>query len=229
VSPAGRAPLAARDAYRLWAPNYDTENPVTMLDQMAVERLTPRVSQHALLDAGCGTGRRLPSADSEAPHLAIGIDIVPEMLRSGRGRSANHRLVCGDTEALPIAGGLFDTVWCRLVVGHLSTVVPSYREFGRVCRRRATIVVTDFHPSASAAGCVRGFHDVEGNAHVVEHNVHQLHDHEEAAASAGFRLDACLDMTVGSALAPAYEHAGKHDEYDEQLGTPLVLALRFVR
>jgi malonyl-CoA O-methyltransferase len=230
MSPSEPAPLDAREAYRLWASTYDTENPVSVLDQIAVDQLTPDVSQQILLDAGCGTGRRLPSTGAAAPNLAIGIDIVPEMLRAGRKREGESQiLAAGDIEALPVSDGICDTAWCRLVMGHLQSIAQSYREFARVCRRQATLVVTDFHPAAAAVGYVRGFHDADGNGHIVRHHVHQVDDHKEAAAAAGFRLDARLDMTVGKAVAPAYELSGKRGEYGDQLGVPLVLALRFVR
>lgn len=53
------AVLATRAAYRLWAETYDEENPLTTLDESAVRAFTPELQGLDLLDAACGTGRRL--------------------------------------------------------------------------------------------------------------------------------------------------------------------------
>ncbi|MFW6078218.1 MAG: hypothetical protein ACODAE_01265, partial [Gemmatimonadota bacterium] len=63
--PAAHAALPARDAYRLWARTYDeAETAVSALDELAVRRLTPPLDGLTLLDAACGTGRRLPATNA---------------------------------------------------------------------------------------------------------------------------------------------------------------------
>ena len=74
------APLAARDAYGLWAPTYDRETAVSALENRGVGALSPPLSGRALLDAGCGTGRRLPSPSPDGPSLVVGLDLVLGML-----------------------------------------------------------------------------------------------------------------------------------------------------
>ena len=82
------------------APNYDVENPVTALDQIAVDQLTPPLTDRTLLDAGCGTGRRLPSPSDTGLRLAVGVDLVREMLLANRDSAALRRAVLtGDVRA----------------------------------------------------------------------------------------------------------------------------------
>lgn len=81
-------PLPAREAYRLWVDTYDAENPITVLEQHAVRMLTPPLAGGWLLDAGCGTGRRLPRTGGRGPRRVVGVDLVFEMLRHARTRSS---------------------------------------------------------------------------------------------------------------------------------------------
>ena len=92
-------PLPVREAYRLWAETYDYENAITALENEAVTHLTPPIAGRALLDAGCGTGRRLPTT---GPQRAVGIDLVRELLTMGRSRPKPPTLVSGDIRALPL-------------------------------------------------------------------------------------------------------------------------------
>ena len=221
--------LTARQAYRLWAPNYDVENPVTALDQIAVDQLTPPLTDRTLLDAGCGTCRRLPSPSDTGLRLAVGVDLVREMLLANRDSAAPRPTVLtGDVRDLPLASDVFDLVWCRLSIGHIKEIALVYREFARVTRRGAVIVVTDFHPAAAREGHVRRFRDAAGNSHVVEHYPHQVDDHEQAANAVGLRLEARLECSVGPDVRSYYVNAGMTQQYEEQQGLPLVLALRFM-
>lgn len=223
------AVLGTRDAYRLWSDTYDAENPLTVLDEAAVRMLTPELEGLDLLDAACGTGRRLVFRDG-APRLATGIDLVFEMLARGRrvaGRPA--ATASADVRALPFPARRFDVAWCRLAAGHLPALMPLYAELSRVLRPCGYAVVTDFHPEAIRRGHARIFRDAAGTPHTVAHVVHDAAEHEEAAARAGLAFDAGGWLTVGSEVRPFYERAGRLDRYARDAGMPLLLAMRFAR
>ncbi len=226
----GATPLPAREGYRLWAPTYGRETPVTALDQAAVETLCPSLAGRSLLDAGCGTGRRLPQPGPDGPRLAVGIDLVPEMLAAGLGRTSRGCLVAvGDLAALPIRERTFDIVWCRLAIGHIADLTAVYRQLAGVACPGAQIIISDFHPVAAAAGHLRSFRDGAGRLQVIQHYIHQPVEHERAAAGAGLSLKARLDLCVGPAVKPFYTDAGLLEQYERQQGMPVVLALRFRR
>ncbi|HEU0054293.1 MAG TPA: class I SAM-dependent methyltransferase [Longimicrobium sp.] len=218
------AALAPREAYRLWAPVYEGETAVSYLDDLLVAELTPPLAGKRLLDAGCGTGRRLRAAGGAA--LATGADLTWEMLSAG---GAGGRAAAADVRALPFADAAFDVVWCRLVVGHLPSLDDVYAELARVCRPGGTVVVTDFHPDAAAAGHTRAFRDARGERREVEHRVHLPTTHLRDAGAAGLRLTARRDGAVGEALRPFYAAAGRLERYTADEGLAIVLALAFQR
>lgn len=222
------APLAPREAYRLWAPVYEGETAVSFVDDRLVAALTPPLPGQRLLDAGCGTGRRLRGLDAA---LVAGADLTWEMLACGRAAedAAPPLLAAADVRALPFASGAFDVVWCRLVVGHLSTLHEAYAELARVCEPGGRVIVTDFHPEAARAGHTRSFRDGGGRLHHVEHHVHLPRDHRRAAKAAGLELAARRDGCVGADLRSFYERAGRLDRYAADTGLRIVLALAFNR
>jgi malonyl-CoA O-methyltransferase len=215
--------LAAREGYRLWAPSYQAETAVSHLDDLLVARLTPPLAGLSLLDAGCGTARRLRRAGAA---LAVGADLTPEMLAAS-GDPAG--LAAADVRSLPFASASFDVVWCRLVIGHLPRTDAAYAELARVCRRGGTVIVTDFHADAVAAGHRRTFRDPSGATREVEHHVHPPQAQAAAAADAGLHLTAREDGEVGPELRHFYAAAGRLAAYEEQRGLRIVLALAFRR
>lgn len=226
-TPPAAVTLPPREAYRLWAPRYQAENALTTLENAAVRAATPSLRGRALLDVGCGTGRRMDGAGP--PERTVGVDLVFEMLTAGEAPRGEMRLIAADVRALPLSEGAFDVVWCRLVLGHLGSLDEAYNELARVAANGATLIVTDFHPAAISAGHTRTFRDDAGVLHAVEHHVHLPAQHVAAAARAGWSLAGMDEPAVGPAVRAFYQDAGMMEHYRVQLGLPLVLLLAFVR
>jgi malonyl-CoA O-methyltransferase len=210
--------LRAADAYHAWAPHYATETAVSRLEAFTVDALDLPSRCAWLLDVGCGLARRL--RDTTATN-AVGVDLVPRMLQYA---TTPVPRAAADVRALPFAAAVFDMVWCRLVIGHLAELETAYAELARVCRRGGTVLVTDFHSAAVAAGHRRTFTDATGHTHEIEHFVHTPDAHAEAARRAGLVLSVREDAAVSPPIRSFYEDAGRLHRYEEQLGLPLVLA-----
>jgi malonyl-CoA O-methyltransferase len=211
----------------MWAPGYEPENAVTFLEDNLVRALGPSPAGKRLLDAGCGTGRRLVETGALR---AVGVDLSPEMLEQGR---ANHRLAAatlieGDICDLPLAGAGFDLVWCRLALGHVADLELAYRELARVTQPRGEVIVTDFHPAAHAAGHRRRFR-VGEDVFEVLHHCRSKDEHAEAARKAGLNLREWAEAPIGPEVRKFYDEKGRQDAYQEHAGLPVVLALAFVR
>lgn len=213
--------VSVRAAYRVWADTYDAETVVSALDEQAVTALTPARAGTRLLDAACGTGRRMRGADTST----TGIDLVFEMLAAGR-REENLRVANADLRELPFAAETFDVVWCRLALGHLADVRSGYRDLARVLAKGGSLIISDLHPVAARAGHTRSFR-AGAAVYSVEHHIHDIETHVDAAASALLACDERLELQVGPAVRSFY--ASSPIAYEEQLGLPLLLAMRFVK
>lgn len=212
--------------YALWAPTYAAETAVSALEAAAVASFGVPLAGRRVLDVGCGIARRLAQARKAGASLTVGVDLVPAML----AQSHDEPLLCAaDARAIPIADGGVDVVWCRLVLGHLPRLDVAYAELARVCAPGGTVLVTDFHPAAVAAGHRRTFRAPSGAVHELEHHVHTTHDHRAAARRAGLALRERRDGVVGDDVRDFYARVDRLDAYERQRGLPLVLALRFER
>ena len=194
--------LSPREAYRLWAPTYADETAVSFLETELTADLTPPLRGLRLLDAGCGTGRRLRGTGVAS---AVGVDISPEMLAAGDEPEPGVTMMVADVRALPLPDRAFDMIWHRLVIGHLPDCAPAY-----------------------AAGHRRTFRH-GGRVHEIEHYVHELDRHRAAARAAGWRLAEMHEAAIGPAVRPFYESAGRGALYAEHEGLPVVLGLAFER
>jgi malonyl-CoA O-methyltransferase len=208
--------LEVREGYRLWAPDYAAETATSYLDDELARSMLEGLPMAHLLDAGCGVGRRIRDIPG-----AIGIDLSPEMLAAGGAQN----VVAGDVRAMPFAPGIFDMVWCRLVLGHLRDPLRAYREFCRVCIPGGHVFVTDFHPDAVRAGHRRTVIDRAGVVHDVEHYVHR--SHADLALKAGMKLIAHRDAEVGPSVRDFYVRGIGRKAYLRDFGLKIVSAYLF--
>lgn len=218
--------LEVREGYRLWAQSYAEETVASKLDDLLVADLTPPMTGLRLLDAGCGTGRRLQNC---AAASATGVDLSPEMLDAGLGSDfddGNVRTLVGDVRDLPLHDRSFDLVWCRLVIGHLPAIDRAYAELARVADKGATVIVTDFHPDAVAAGHKRTFRNGD-EVHELEHHVHAPRAHIAAARAAGLSLMAQRDAKIGPQVEEMFASTNRMALYQGAAGLPLVLGFAF--
>jgi ubiquinone/menaquinone biosynthesis C-methylase UbiE len=220
--------LSAQEAYRRWAPAYDEENAFSAIECDLVERQSPSPRGMRLLDVGSGTGRRLVGTGALR---AVGVEACVEMLSAARRTHAfgpEVWLLQGDARDLPLPDSLFDLVWCRLMIGHVPDCAPVYAEIARVTVPGARVVVTDFHPAAHEAGLRRTFRDGD-EVLEIEHFVHPLQNHLAAAQASGLELVDVRDGVVGPEIRHYYEEALRLDDYQRQLGFPMVQALLYQR
>jgi SAM-dependent methyltransferase len=216
--------LPPGEAYRRWAPTYEEAGALAELDELARLRLDPS-PERPLLDAACGTGRRLRRDGGGFLPGAFGIDLVLPMLLAGARGAA---VAASDLRAIPFGTGLFRTVWCRLAVGHVAEFERVYGELGRVLVPGGCLFLSDFHPDASRRGLVRSFRSGT-EVLAVEHHVRELAEHRDAAAAAGLEVEEFVELPAGDEVRSYFEAAGKLDAWEAQRELPVLLALRLRR
>jgi malonyl-CoA O-methyltransferase len=220
--------LDPAEGYARWASTYERETIVSLLDEKLVAGLTPPLMGRRLLDIGCGTGRRMVTANASS---AVGVEPSREMIAAGalnrRGRP-ELSVRQGQAGDLPVADQEFDVVWCRLVLGHVADLARPYSEMARALSEDGSVVVSDFHPEAQARGHRRTFRSGSEVCEILSHP-HSLADHVAAAAAAGLALVDGAEAPVGPAVRHLYAEAGRLALYEDHFGLPLVFALRFER
>lgn len=214
--------LEPTEAYRIWAPTYAEETVISTLDEALASELSPPLEGQRLLDAGCGTGRRLAPQNAAS---AVGVDLCFEMLAAAMA----NRVALADVSALPFPDQAFDVVWCRLVLGHLVDPQPAYGELARVCRIGGKVLVSDFHAEAVARGHRRSFRDRTGREYEVVHHARDAASHNRMGVAAGLTLKTERDGVIGPSVESIYARAARLAAYEKDRGLPVVAALLFER
>ncbi len=139
---------AVRDAYRRWAPVYDsTFGLLANRGRRTAVHLINQRRGGRVLEVGVGTGLSLPHY---APYLRItGIDLSPEMLAKAQERAGKHDLRHVealhemDAAHLEFADSAFDVV----VAMYVMTVVPNpervMQELERVCAPGGEVMIVN--------------------------------------------------------------------------------------
>lgn len=202
--------LNVRDGYRLWARSYSDETAISFLENRLVSAMSPALAGMRLLDAGCGTGRRLRNTGAAT---AVGLDLSYEMLAAGVARDGplvGVQTIVGDVCDMPLPKRAFDIVWCRLVLGHLRRIEEAYAELARVADHGACVIVSDFHAAAHDLG-------------------HRAGHHLEVARKSGLVLSDMREAVIGNDVRSFYENAGLGAVYPDHIGLPVVLVMAFRR
>ncbi len=102
------------------------------------------VSGRAVLDCGCGTGTLLTRLSGQSGFF-VGVDYSRAMLKLAWARvelADNVDLICADADNLPFKSASFDRVVSFTMLGNMPEMRRTLREFRRVARDSAQIVLS---------------------------------------------------------------------------------------
>jgi malonyl-CoA O-methyltransferase len=227
-------PRAVRRAFSRAAATYDAaaalqrEVGSRMASRLDYVRMAPRM----ILDAGCGTGEavgelgaryagaRVVALDAAWPMVEVARErarratsllrrLLPEAL--GGGGPAAPLFVCGDFNALPLSGVVFDLVWSNLALQWTNDLPRTFAEIRRVLKVGGLFTFTTFGPDTLKE--VRSaFARADGHTHT--NRFTDMHDIGDMLVAAGF-ADPVMDMEQ---LTVTYADAGSLMRELKQIG-----------
>jgi ubiquinone/menaquinone biosynthesis C-methylase UbiE len=145
---------------------------------------------------------------------------------AARKEGLRGRLAVADAAALPVASGSADLVLCALTFGHIRDQAGALREFARVLQPGGTLIVSDFHPDATARGWRRTF---RSNGQVYELENHPYTVPQLCEMSRELSLTGVVEANIGEPERELFHRAGRPDLFAAACATPAVLLARWVR
>lgn len=179
----------------------------------------PAVEGVRALDLASGTGRYADILRTQGAAV-VSLDYSMEMLRRS---SAGVRLRA-DMLKLPFVSDAFGAVVSGLAVGHAPDLSRWMREIARVMSANGTLLYSDFHPAAAAAGMTRTFTDADNRKHTLAHHPHALEAHRDAAERTGLVVEYIHEVRVGIEMQEDFP--GAEAFYRRWSGLPVVLVVR---
>lgn len=219
--------VAVDEGYDRWSSLYDDDdNPLIALEEPQLIDLLGDVRGKDVLDLGCGAGRHALRMAGEGAHVTA-VDFSDGMLSVVRRKpgAQSLRLMRHDLRQwLPFADGEFDRLVCCLVLDHIPTLEPLFREMRRVLRGAGCAAISVLHPAMTLRGVQARFIDpASGNQVQIDSATHQTSDYVMNALRAGLVIDHMSEHAVGEELAARSARAKRY------LGWPMLLMLRLKR
>ncbi len=220
--PADMDPAAG---YDLWSSSYDADkdNLLVALDEPIFERILRRLELRAkrVIDVGCGTGRHWGRVLAHDPAELIGYDVSAGMLAELRRKYPRATVHQSGADRLGLARDReCDALISALTLCHVPFLEDAIVEWARVLRPGGDVLLTDFHPTASATARCSFRH--EGRLCTVRIHVHSLASLEAAASRSGLELVSLEEGLIDESTRPFYERAGMLPVFERMKGTPLV-------
>ncbi|HEX2629616.1 MAG TPA: class I SAM-dependent methyltransferase, partial [Chitinophagaceae bacterium] len=162
AGPGGQKDTDPATAYDLWAAAYDNQpgNLMLDLDEGVFSGLldTIPVSGKTIVDVGCGTGRHWKKILAGLPQRLIGYDVSAGMLQKLREKISGAETYLLQKEKMPeMADHSCDAIVSTLTVAHIPFIETALKEWDRILKSGAHIIITDYHPEALAKGGKRTF------------------------------------------------------------------------
>jgi len=218
-----------RTAYNKWAASYDQQpdNLMLALDHELFDELLIRISlkDKNIIDVGCGTGRHWHQLFSASPGDLIGYDVSEEMLKALNRKfpRAKTFLITEDNK-LDSSTGSFDVLISTLAVAHIQDIEATIKEWSRVLKPGADLLLTDYHPETLVKGGDRTF-SYNGKTVHIKNFVHPLSDIIALADQSGIQLVELIERRIDEKVKHFYEKHQALHVYDKFEGTPIIYGM----
>jgi len=222
--------MRAKEAYRLWAPEYDaTLNPLLSLEQRCMAPLIRAAAGCDAVDLGCGTGRWLAQLEEVGVRSLTGIDISEEMLQlAAKKLHASTRLILADCQSTPLATASSDWIQASFLLSYVEDLQRFAIEAARIARPGATVLLSDLDPATKGNGWKRTF-SREDQVIQIETHPYQISDLRDAMDQAGFELIHFLEAPFGEQEKAIFFDAGRPDLFGRVKGLPALIIARYRR
>ncbi len=184
-----------REAYNIWADQYDTnENKTRDLEGVSLRTTLSELKFDNCLEIGCGTGKNTEWIISKAKNTTA-VDLSDEMLARAKTkiRAENLKFIQADinNEWNFINNEKFDLVTFSLVLEHIENLDGIFENLNKVVADQGYVYVGELHPFKQYSGTKARFESENGLQIVTCFN-HNISDFILSAKRNDFQI---IDVT----------------------------------
>lgn len=182
--------MDVRQAYNIWAKQYDTNNNKTRdLEAFSLRETLADLHFDSCLEIGCGTGKNTEWLATKTKHITA-IDFSEEMLaiakekiKSGRVRFQQADI----NETWDFADRNYDLVTFSLILEHIENLQEVFQKASEATRSNGFVYVGELHPFKQYSGTKARFETGQGIQTVTCFN-HHISDFIQSASDYGFNI-----------------------------------------
>ncbi|AKQ44927.1 methyltransferase type 11 [Rufibacter radiotolerans] len=182
--------MDTRQAYNLWAEQYDTnKNRTRDLEAVSLRETLHGLAFNRCLEVGCGTGKNTVWLAEHVTEVTA-IDLSEEMLQKARQKIKTgfvHFIQADITQDWTFAQGPYDLVTFSLVLEHIEDLQTIFQKVKAVTQAGSYVYIGELHPFKQYTGSKARF-DTPAGTQVVPCFTHHFSDFTQAALQNGFSL-----------------------------------------
>lgn len=180
--------MNVRQAYDVWANNYDTvENKTRDLEAKALRESVAGDGLPDVLEIGCGTGKNTEWLLTKAKRL-VAADFSAAMLAKAKDKITAENVEFRQfdlREEWRFGENGFDLITCSLALEHIENIDFVFAQANRVLRSGGLFYVGELHPFKQYQGSKARF-DTESGVFELECFVHHVSEFFQAAKNNNF-------------------------------------------
>jgi ubiquinone/menaquinone biosynthesis C-methylase UbiE len=182
--------MDVKQAYNIWADQYDTNNNKTRdLEAISLRTTLSGFQFNNCLEIGCGTGKNTEWLITKARQVTA-VDFSNEMLAKAKQKinSDNVQFIQADiTNDWTFVEKQYDLVTFSLVLEHIESLNHIFKQVSDVLIPNGFVYIGELHPFKQYAGTKARF-ETEAGQQTVTCYSHNISDFIMAAKSYGFEI-----------------------------------------
>lgn len=182
--------MNVKEAYNLWASQYDTNNNRTRdLEAAALRKCLQDVQFFKCLEIGCGTGKNTEWLVLRASEITA-VDLSDEMLARAREKvdTDKVRFIQADiTKEWSFVQQPYDLITFSLVLEHIEDLADIFKKAGKAAKSKGLVYIGELHPFKQYTGTKARF-ETAGGQQVVPCFTHNISDFTGAAQENDFEI-----------------------------------------
>jgi ubiquinone/menaquinone biosynthesis C-methylase UbiE len=182
--------MDTREAYNIWASQYDTnDNKTRDLEAHALREMLENIVFDNCLEIGCGTGKNTGWLITKAKSVTA-VDLSDEMLARAREKITDSAVQFSQadiTQRWTFRNGLYDLVTFSLVLEHIERLDYIFRETAASLKSGGHVYIGELHPFKQYTGSKARFETGNG-VQVVPCYDHHISDFVQTAKKHGLQL-----------------------------------------
>lgn len=182
--------MNTREAYNVWADQYDTnENKTRDLEAQALRATLSGISFENCLEIGCGTGKNTAWLIGKAKTITA-VDLSDEMLAKAREKIKDPGVAFRQADITAdwtFGHGFYDLVTFSLVLEHIENLDYIFMQAAASLKPGGHVYVGELHPFKQYTGSKARFETSNG-LHIVDCFNHHISDFVNAAKKYGLQL-----------------------------------------
>lgn len=179
-----------REAYNVWAEQYDTnENKTRDLEGRALRDILSQIEFSACLEIGCGTGKNTAWLVQHADHITA-VDLSEQMLAKAKEKIISSKvefLQANINEDWAFLQRQYDLATFSLVLEHIENLEPILEKTAQALTEGGHVYIGELHPFKQYSGSKARFDTEEGRT-IVECYNHHISDFIQAGKKAGLAV-----------------------------------------